>query len=66
MKVLAPLQSPNKTSIEAMLTAFAHLDLVPGGRTQVGDENVGSWLGAPTHRAPLLLSPFPFFARSIN
>ena len=59
VKAREPLQSP-KDSIKPILTTLDHLDLVPGGRTQVGDENVGPWLGASTHRAPLLLSSFPW------
>ena len=59
MKAREPLQSP-KDSIKPILTTLDHLDLVPGGRTQVGDENVGPWLGASAYRAPLLLSSFPW------
>ena len=26
-----------------------HLDLIPGGGTQVGDKNFGAWLGTSDH-----------------
>ena len=48
MKILAPHQSPKLTLNESD-TALDHLDLVPGGRAQVRDENVGAWLGAPAY-----------------
>ena len=50
--------------MDSILAALDYLDLVPGGRLQVGDENVGPWLGASAHRAPLLISPFPLFGNN--
>ena len=32
-----------------------YLDLIPGGRTEVGDMNIGVWLRPSTDQAPLWL-----------
>ena len=38
-------------------------DLIPGGRTQVGDKDVCPRLGTPRHQAPLLLPTFPLIRK---
>ena len=41
-----------------------YLDLIPGGRIQVGDDEVCAWRCASANQAPILLSPLPLFKRS--
>ena len=41
-----------------------YLDLIPGGRIQVGDDEVCAWRRASANQAPILLSPLPLFKRS--
>ena len=36
-----------------ILTTLEYLDVIPGGRTEVGNMNIGAWFGAPANQLPL-------------